>query len=155
MQHRHGAEIVDRAARPLRVVRNDARGFGRERAEVNLAQGQNPGRRVSEERHVELAPVDVLLDQRRLTQGGSDGVHGQGKLARAADDAGVRDANRAVLANRLHDEREGQVAGVVWTNEDAARRGWNAGGREPLLHPILAKREAEHLGWRSRERNAE
>jgi hypothetical protein len=82
--------------------------------------------------------------------------HGWRKVVSTASTADAScGGSRTVLADRLHDEREGEIARVVRTREHAAWRRGDARGLEPLLHSVLPEREAQHLRRRSREGYAE
>ena len=66
-------------------------------------------------------------------------------------DALAGDAHRPVLAHRLDDQGEGEIAGLVGAPHHARCRGRDARRLEPLLHAILAKGQAQDLGRRARE----
>ena len=123
--------------------------------EIDLAQGQDARGRVTQHRDVHLPAVDVLLDEAGLAELLDDGPDRPGELLRVVHDARVRDAGRPVLAHRLHDEREGQIARVGRSGQDPALGRGDAGCLEPLLHPVLAQREAQHLRRRAGERQPE
>ena len=61
---------------------------------------------VAEDAHVQLAPIDVTLDDRVGPQSVVDEADALGELLVGLDDRGLGDARRALLGEGLHDERE-------------------------------------------------
>ena len=141
---------------PLGVVRDDARHVRRERGEVDLAERQDARRRVAEEGHVELAPVDELLDQGRAGGRSSRPPRPRERARPGSCTTLVRQIPTDPSSRTGFTMRgKGRSHASPGARQDPPRRRGDAGGLEALLHAVLAEGEAQHLGRRAREGNAE
>src|SRR5262245_60020207 len=91
---------------PLHLLGGDARGLLVRLREQQLPDGENLQPGVTEDADVELAAVDVALDDRVGAQALVDEGDALGHLVVVVDERFLRDARGAFLGERLHDERE-------------------------------------------------
>ena len=104
---------------PLHAVGGDPLGVLRHVREEQLPHRQRLQRLVAEDADVELAAVDVLLDDRRRADAFVDERDALLQLLVAVDDRRLRDADRGFLRQRLHDQRERQPLGPADRPADA------------------------------------
>ena len=91
---------------PLHPIgRNAFRALGHVR-EKELPHGQRLQRLVAQNAHVELAAFDVLLRDRRRADALVNERDALLQLLVAVDDRRLRDADRRLLRQRFHDQRE-------------------------------------------------
>ena len=130
---------------PLDLGARDLRRACRQLGEVELHDRQRLGLVVAEHGDVELAAFDVLLDQGRGVELGVDVVDALHQLLDRAAYRAELDADRAVLARRLHDHRELDVVGVLGAAAEhrGEVRGVDAVEREDLLGQRLVLREVQ------------
>ncbi len=85
----------------------------RQRAEVHFPRRQRREPRVAEHADVDLAAVDVFLDERIALDLLVDELHALAQALHVLDERGLRDAERRVLGRRLHEQRKGEAARVA------------------------------------------
>src|SRR5580658_5860944 len=104
---------------------------------------------------IELSAVDELLDEAGLSQGSHERPDGCCQLTLVMDDACPPNAHRAILTDRLDDERKGKIARFVGVSQDSTVGRWDARRLKSLLYPIFSETKAQHLGRGPRERQAQ
>ena len=105
---------------PLHAVGRDPLRLGRHVREEQLPHRQRLQRLVAEDADVELAALDVLLDDRGRADAVVDERDALVQLLVAVDDRRLRDADRRLLRERLHDQRERPAA---WAGASGGRCG--------------------------------
>ena len=123
---------------PLHLARGDRGERLGERAEHHLPHRQARQALVAEHADVQLAPLDVLLDQRiglHLLVHELDALL---ELRGVIHHRGLRDAEGGVLDGRLHEQREAQLLGHVEARA-AAEHGELRGGDAVVLQQLLGQ----------------
>jgi hypothetical protein len=87
---------------PLRFLAGDPRHVGRKLRQIPF-DGRQHDRRVAEEANVDLAAVDVLLDERGGVELAVDGEDARHQLVDAVDDGAGVDADGGVGGDRFHE----------------------------------------------------
>jgi hypothetical protein len=135
---------------PLRCVGDDPGQAGRKIVELDLEDGQGEGRlRRTQQRHLELAPVEELLDQGGLPVALDQRAGGAAQRRLVRHHALDVDAMAGVLARGLHDQgrREARQRLVAALQHRAARDRHPARGQQRARHRLV-----EGLGQRLRRR---
>ncbi len=94
---------------PLHLARGDRRMALGQRAEGHLPHRQHLEALVADHAHIELAPFDVLLDQRIRVGLLVDERDAFLETALVRDDRGMRDAERGIVGGGFHEHREAQA----------------------------------------------
>ena len=149
---RLGVAVGAGALRPLHLGAGNLRPSFRQLREIELDDRQRQRILVAEDADVHLPPLDVLLDQHRRIEVRVQPVDALHQLADRRHDGVELDADGAVLARRLDDDRELEVVGEV---EPAAigtgeHRRMNAVELEDLLGDALVLRVEQPVRSASR-----
>ena len=125
---------------PLHLAGRDARHHLGQRAEVELPERKRREPLVAEHADVDLAALDVLLDQRVGAGLLVDELDALAQLLAVVDDRGLRDAERRVLGRRLHEQREREAPRLAVA--PVARQQREARGRDAVVGQDLLR---QHL----------
>lgn len=141
---------------PLRLVRDDARLVGEGRSELNLGERQRATAGVAQERNVDFATVDVLLDQRRLVKRTQHAADGFAQARSIVNHRVEVDADRSVFTRRLHDERKRQLDADQFFDARDDDGGWRGHSTraQNFFRLVLVQRERERQRRRTGEGEA-
>ena len=117
------------------------------RPEKSISEtGSTCGLQRAEDRDIQLAAVDILLDESRLLEFRMDRAHAFAEFRGIVDDRAVGDPDAAVLMRGLHDQREGHPLfqhDAVLGAEDLIVGRADAVIRQNLFHAGLVQCRAE------------
>ena len=143
---RADAVLVLVLAAPLHPLRRDAAGLIRHLVHHEFPDRKHLQVRIAHHPDIELASFDVPLDEGSSADIVVDKCHPFPQLLIVVDNRGLRNPQRCLFADRLHDQWEGQVFGSphhAMQGHDHEFRVWNTMVRHHLLRQRLVARKHE------------